>query len=843
MSRTNLRKEIIDFFILPNSNNDFSHPMKLSELKTGESGIIVKILGHGEFRHRITEMGFVRGKEVFVVRHAPLQDPIEYKIMDYNVSLRHTEAELIEVITTTERSFQYNNQSEYSIIDTQNLKRHTGERGKEIIVALVGNPNCGKTTLFNALSGSREKVGNYSGVTVDAKQTTLLYNEYTISIVDLPGTYSLSAFSPEELFVRNFIFDKLPDIVLNVVDAGNLERNLYLTTQLIDMDIKVILALNMYDEMINKGARLQHYQLASMLGIPMIPTVGNKSKGIELLLKKIVDVFEDRDPVVRHIHINYGAEIERSIEILEPLIRENSNIVTRRSPRYIAIRLLESDAYIRGILTKASNFDKIHSKTKELLKIIHLYYNEKPETVIADARYGFIAGALRETYKEAPVNSRQTTEVIDTFLTHRLFGFPIFFLFMFLMFYATFNLGEYPMSWIESGISELGTLFSKLLPYGMLRDLIIDGIINGTGSVLVFLPNILILFFFISLMEDTGYMARAAFIMDKVMHKIGLHGKSFIPLIMGFGCNVPAIIGSRIIENRRDRFLTILITPFMSCSARLPVYILIIGAFFPKYPAMMLMGIYLLGILLAIATALIFKNTLFKTVEAPFVMELPPYRLPSIRVVFLNMWDKSFEYLRKVGGTILIAVIIIWALGYFPKNNESEKQLKLSLHNIENSTLSDLEKTRVTDSLINSYKLEILSGSYLKKIGETIEPVMAPAGMDWKLGISVITGIAAKEVIISTMSVIYQLEQTSVHQKLLQENLAFIAQNDKTGKASLQAMAFLIFVLIYFPCIGVVFTVKNETRSWKYPIFLVIYTTILAWFLAVLFFQVGSLII
>ena len=814
--------------------------MKLSELKTGESAIIIKVRGYGEFRHRITEMGFVKGKEVSVVRRAPLRDPIEYRIMGYDVSLRHTEAELIEVVPLSEHT-EESSENLYEIIDKEIIKTGIINRQKHINVAFVGNPNAGKTTLFNALSGSREKVGNYSGVTVDLKRSTRLYNDYTFTFVDLPGTYSLSAYSQEELYVRNYIFNEVPDIVINVVDAGNLERNLYLTTQLIDMDIKVIMALNMYDEMIRNGARLNNQCLSKMLGIPMIPTIGSKGKGITTLLQKIIAVYEDQDPVVRHIHINYGQEVEKSLNLIDSPIRENQDIIANRSPRYLAIRLLESDRFVRGILSKASNFSTIHKTTKESIKRIEKHYSDKTESVIADARYGFISGALKETYKQNNRKRRQNTEAIDAFLTHKLFGFPVFFLFMFLMFFTTFNLGRFPMEWIESGVAFISSYFSETLPNGPFKDLLTEGIIGGMGSVLVFLPNILILFFFISLMEDTGYMARAAFIMDKVMHKIGLHGKSFIPLIMGFGCNVPAILSTRILENKNDRLLTMLINPFMSCSARLPVYILFISAFFPSYPTLILMGIYALGITIAIVTALIFKKTLFKQSEAPFVMELPPYRLPTIKVIFTNMWDKSVEYLRKVGGVILIAVIIIWSLGYFPINKELESKRDQEIATIQKNINNKAISEQKVDSIVSSYKSQHLNQSYLKSIGKTIEPILKPAGMDWQLGISIVTGIAAKEVIIGTLSVIYQANEEG--SGTLNEILSQKANQKSKGKTKLTALSFLVFVLIYFPCIGVVTAVKRETGTWKWPLFLVLYTSVLAWLASVIIFQVGSLII
>jgi len=814
--------------------------MKLSELKTGETAVIVKIRGYGEFRHRITEMGFVKSKEVYVVKHAPLRDPIEYRVMGYDVSLRHTEADLIEVAKIDEPGYQQK-AGQFEIIDREELKKGLVKKGKNIHVAFVGNPNAGKTTLFNALSGSHEKVGNYGGVTVDLKQTVSHFNDYTITFVDLPGTYSLSAYSQEEVFVRNYIFNKKPDIVVNVVDSGNFERNLYLTTQLIDMDIKVIMALNMYDEMIIKGAKLDRQNLSQMLGIPMIPTVGHKGKGITKLMQKIVDVYEDKDPIVRHIHIHYGAEVEKAIESIEPLINENRDIIAHRSPRYLAIRALESDALVRGILSKAENFEDIHKVTKENAKRIENLYTEKIETIIADARYGFISGALRETYKQTQQNRRQLTDSIDAVLTHRFFGFPIFFAFMFIMFYATFNLGEYPVGWIELAVSWINGIVSNILPDGSFKDLLTDGVISGVGSVLVFLPNILILFFFISFMEDTGYMARAAFIMDKIMHKMGLHGKSFISLLMGFGCNVPAILSTRMLENKNDRILTMLINPFMSCSARLPVYILIIGAFFPKYPALMLMGIYLFGILLAVVTAIIFKKTLFKQKEAPFVMELPPYRMPTARVVLRNMWNKSYEYIRKVGGTILVAVIIIWSLGYFPRNSELDIQKEQEIASVVLSSDNSADLTTVIDSISNEYKSKHFEQSYLRSIGTAIEPILRPAGIDWQLGISIVTGIAAKEVIISTLSVIYHVNDDNEENTSLKEILIAKSENGESGLTPLSALSFLVFVLIYFPCVGVVVAVKKETNGWKWPLFLVAYTTILAWVMAVIVYQVGSL--
>lgn len=816
--------------------------MKLSELKTGESAVILKIRGYGGFRHRITEMGFVKGKEVYVVKHAPLRDPIEYRIMGYDVSLRHTEADLIEV-EPVNTSNSNTDKGQYQIIDHDKQKIGLPDRGKNIQIVFVGNPNAGKTTLFNALSGSFEKVGNYGGVTIDLKQAVTQYQGYTMTFVDLPGTYSLSTYSQEELFVRNYIFGQKPDLVVNVVDAGNIERNLYLTTQLIDMDIKVIMALNMYDEMVNKGAKLDNLTLSQMLGIPMIPTVGHKGKGIKTLMQKIIDVYEDRDPVVRHININYGLELETAITNIEHLISSNIDVTTHRSARYLAIRMLESDTTAIDLLSGADNYQQIEQAAKLTVKKIESHYNETAETIIADSRYGFIAGALHETYTAPVTNKRHITQAIDTIVTHKILGFPIFFIFMFIMFYATFNLGEYPVGWIESGVDLLNKFVIGLMSEGSLRDLLTDGIISGLGSVLVFLPNILILFFFISFMEDTGYMARAAFIMDKLMHKMGLHGKSFISLLMGFGCNVPAILSTRMLENKNDRILTMLINPFMSCSARLPVYLLIIGVFFPSYPALALMAIYVFGILLAIVAALVFKKTLFRKQEAPFVMELPPYRLPTLKVLLRNMWTKSFEYLRKVGGIILIAVIIIWSLSYFPRNPELDRSMQYELEQIATLNKDSQQIINITDSIITLYKSMHFEQSYLRTIGTAIEPVLLPAGINWQLGMSIVTGIAAKEVIISTLSVIHNVNNDDEDSTSLKEILKAKSQESNSGLNKMSALSFLTFVLIYFPCIGVVVVVKKETNGWKWPLFLITYTTLLAWVLAVLVYQVGSLFV
>jgi ferrous iron transport protein B len=841
--------------------------MNLSELREGEKVFISKVKGRGAFRKRITEMGFVKGKEVEVIKNAPLRDPIEYRLMNYNISLRRSEARLVSVIRRQELIAEESSTAFNGVIDEEILKKKAVEKGKIIDVAFVGNPNSGKTTIFNYATKSREKVGNYSGVTVDSKTAVLKLDGYRINLVDLPGTYSITAYTPEELYVRKHILGSMPDVVINVVDASNLERNLYLTTQLIDMDIKVVIALNMYDEFRKKDDQFDHQLLGKMLGIPIIPTTGSRGRGIVDLFRKVIDVYEDRDPVVRHIHIHYGKPVERILKKIQDEIWKNSGLTDRVSSRFYAIKLLEKDQAVQMNLNRFANYEKINEIATREIENLEKDFQQDTESLITDMRYGFITGALKETYHENKLKPKfkTETEIIDTFTTHKIFGFPIFLLFLWVMFYTTFTAGEYPMQWIEAGIGLLSELFDQFMPDGMLKDLFVNGIISGVGSVLVFLPNILILFFFISFMEDTGYMARVAFIMDRIMHKIGLHGRSFIPLLMGFGCNVPAIMASRTVESRNDRILTILINPFMSCSARLPVYILIIGATFPNNPGTILFSIYALGIILAAIIAIIFKKLIFKSKEAPFVMELPPYRLPTLKAIVKNMWFKGSQYLKKMGGIILIAVIIIWAAGYFPANHEEmdridskyvEKEYELVMQLTTLNPEKDTLKTRLINEeiLLEKQRHKILKepyrleNSYIGMLGKWFEPVIRPLGFDWKMGVSLITGAAAKEIVVSTMGVLYQVgDEAEISQPLIEK---IQTQRHQVGPRKgelvftpVVAIAFLVFVLVYFPCIAVVAAVKKETGGWKWALFLAVYTTLLAYLLSFVTYQVGSLIV
>ena len=571
--------------------------MRLSELRTGDKGVIVKVMGRGAFRKRIIEMGFIRGKEVIVIQNAPLKDPIHYRVMGYDVSLRRSDAALIEVVSAADfekeqaTSVQDTNRSADSFIlppgnELQAIALH---KGKTINVALVGNPNCGKTSLFNFASGAHEHVGNYSGVTVDAKEGTFQQNGYTFRIVDLPGTYSLSAYTPEELYVRKHLNEEQPDVVINVIDASNLERNLYLTAQLIDMDVRMVIALNMYDELERHGNKFDHESLAKMIGAPIIPTVSKTGFGIEDLFNRVIKVYEEEDPVIRHIHINYGESLEKGISNVRKTLKNSVDIPKSLSKRYLSIKLLEGDREIETFIKTLPGAETIFQERDRNTALIEKLLQEDCETAFTNARYGFISGALRETYEQNTIKEATSTQIIDLFVTHKVLGFPIFILFMWIMFEATFRLGGYPMEWIEALVEVIGNFVRSHMSEGPLKDLLVDGIIGGVGGVIVFLPNILILYMFISFMEDSGYMARAAFIMDKIMHKMGLHGKSFIPLVMGFGCNVPAIMASRTIESRNSRMITMLVNPLMSCSARLPVYVLLTGAFFPKNASFVLL--------------------------------------------------------------------------------------------------------------------------------------------------------------------------------------------------------------------------------------------------------------
>ncbi|HEY3370699.1 MAG TPA: ferrous iron transport protein B [Prolixibacteraceae bacterium] len=821
---------------------------RLADLSTGSRGVIVHVLGQGAFRKRISEMGFVKGQMVRVIKNAPMKDPVEYEIMGYKVSLRRSEANLIEVVSPSKAKDMVSAKYE-GTIDELRMKYSGEKKGKVISVALVGNPNCGKTTLFNYASGSKERVGNYAGVTIDAKEARFKQGDYEFLISDLPGTYSITEYSPEELYVRNHIAEKRPDVVVNVVDASNLERNLFLTTQLIDMNIKVVIALNMYDELEQKAAKLDYTHLGEMMGIPMVPTVASKGKGLKELFDRIIMVYEERDPIVRHIHINYGPEIEKSIRTIQVELKKEEKVKQSYSTRFLSIKLLEEDKHTLNLLKGRLIFEAVKKASDHETGRLEQLFKDQSETLIADAKYGFIAGALKETYRNGHQARRDQSREIDKLLTHQVWGFPIFILFIWITFQATFTLGSYPMEWLNSGIGLLGGTLANYLPTGALKDLIIDGIIGGVGGVIVFLPNILILFFFISLMEDSGYMARTAFIMDKLMHKMGLHGKSFIPLIMGFGCNVPAVMATRTLDNRSDRLLTMLIIPFMSCSARLPVYVLLISAFFVSYQGAVLFLIYSIGILLAVVMGLFFKKTLFAKKEVPFVMELPPYRMPTLRNTLVHMWHKGSQYLNKMGTVILFASILIWAMGYYPRKVDYSKDYKTMLSQVQaDQTLSQDQKTAQTELIDLSKEDERQEKSYIGMTGHFIEPIIAPLGFDWRIGMSIITGMAAKEIVVSSMGVLYQASMNadennqSLKQKLQEQKFTYGPKIGQKVFSPLVAFGLMVFVLIYFPCVAVVAAIKKEA-NWGWAVFTMVYTTAIAWVAAFCIFQIGSMFV
>uniref|UniRef100_UPI004028D678 ferrous iron transport protein B n=1 Tax=Prevotella sp. TaxID=59823 RepID=UPI004028D678 len=859
--------------------------MKLSDLKTGERGVIVKVMGHGGFRKRIVEMGFIKGKVVDVLQNAPLHDPVKYKLMGYEVSLRHSEADMIEVISVEEaeriekenKQNKSNNPSDTydeaannaSVEDKSapnptpltdgQLRDAAMKKRRTINVALVGNPNCGKTSLFNFASGAHERVGNYSGVTVDAKVGHAEFEGYEFNIVDLPGTYSLSAYSPEELYVRKQIIENTPDVIINVIDTSNLERNLYLTTQLIDMHLRMVCALNMFDETEKRGDNVDYANLGELFGVARIPTTFTTGPGVELLFHIIINMYEgldfldangNLDPevaegikqwheqysksekeqpdhdedfasgvkpkhnVFRHIHINHGTYIEEGITAIQAELKKENDLRHKFSTRYLAIKLLERDSDTEQLIkSSTSHPDRILAVRDKATADVQTYTHEDSETAIMDAKYGFIHGALQEAGYQTgnKKDTYQVTHLIDNVITNKYVGFPIFILMIWVMFETTFSLGQYPMNWIEAGVEWIGSMISEHMTAGPLKDMLIDGVIGGVGSVIVFLPQILILYFFISFMEDSGYMARAAFIMDKLMHKMGLHGKSFIPLIMGFGCNVPAVMATRTIESRRSRLITMLILPLMSCSARFPIYIMIIGTMFAQqYRSAIMMSLYIVGIVMAVIMSRLFSKTLFKGEDTPFVMELPPYRFPTAKAIGRHTWQKGKEYLKKMGGIILVASLIVWALGYFPHD----------------------------ESLSREQQQE---QSYIGRIGHAIEPVFRPQGFDWKLDVGLISGVGAKEIVASTMGILYHSDEAA--EEGSEESYSHLQkQMVADGITPLASYCFLLFVLLYFPCIATIAAIKGETGSWKWATFAACYTTVLAWIVSAIVYQIGSLL-
>lgn len=791
--------------MMQNRDNDNKNITRLlDDEPVGRTVQVVRVMGDGAFRQRLLEMGFVRSAKVTVLKNAPLQDPVEYMIMGTHISLRHSEAAKVEV-TDSDAEFCDMEDAYNGIVETE-VPGVDPLADNVLRVVLIGNPNCGKTSLFNCVTGAKEKVGNYGGVTVDSKEGWFTISGRRVQLVDLPGTYSLTEYSPEEMYVRTYIRDNHPDAILNIVDAGNLERNLYLTTQLMDMNIPMVVALNMWDELEKSGDKLDIEMMSRLLGARMVPLTAYNGNGVKEVLQATMDTIDESEQETLHHNVNYGALIEDSLKEL--------GAMCPNLDRYTVLKVIENDQHAIKLLESQENADSVKKMASELRQRIERDFNDDIVSVITDLKYGFVRGALAETLTPNPERATGETKPgysMDRLLTNRWLALPILLLLMWLMFEATFTLGAYPQEWIESGIEWIGQWIGKIMPDGILRDLIVDGIIGGVGGVLVFLPQILILFFFISLLEDSGYMARAAFIVDRVMHRVGLHGKSFIPYLIGFGCGVPAIMATRTLENRRDRLVTILTVPFMSCSARLPAYLLLVAAFFTAKQGLILMSIYLIGIFVAAITAIIMSKTFLKHDKTQFVMELPPYRKPTARNATIHMWNKGKQYLQKMATIILAASIIVWALGYFPRHEGQTPQ-------------------------------EQIENSYMGMMGKAIEPVVAPLGFNWQMGVSVLTGAAAKEIVVSTMGVLYtgETDVTEESTSLKEKLQSATKPNGEHVFDPVVAYSFMLFILLYFPCIAALAAIKREAGT-KWMLFEIFYTTGVAWLVSFIFYQVARM--
>lgn len=722
---------------------------------------------------------------------------------------------------------------------------------KRFTIALAGNPNSGKTTIFNNLTGSHQKVGNWPGVTVEKKEGLIQRRGYEILVVDLPGTYSLTAFSIEEVVARDFILEGKPDVVISIIDASNLERSFYLATQIRELDCKVIFALNMADLARANGITIDAEKLSRLLDVKVAFTVGNKNEGVEELLDMAIDVAESGKAAHPERRVRYNREIEDEISRIKDAI-ENCGKPFYNS-RWLAIKLLENDRIVRDRITEAMGIEK----GPEILALVderrvHLsdIFDDDPEIIMTDERYGFIAGLVKEVVTLDRKSRTDISRNIDMVLTNRYLGFPVFLFFIWLMFQATFTLGAYPMEWIEKGFGIIAAWGGACLPDGLLKSLIIDGALAGIGSVAVFLPNILILFFCIALFEDTGYMARTAFLMDRIMHMIGLHGKSFIPMLMGFGCNVPAIMATRTLESRKDRILTIMITPFMSCSARLPVYLILAGTFFPRHAGTVIFFLYLIGILTAVVTGRLLRSTVLKGDDAPFVMELPPYRKPMLKSLLIHMWDRAKMFIKKMGTYIFFGSIIVWALSSFPMHISYSVDYDAKIHAITTkfSELSasatdrekikqlEAEKETAISELMAAKRKEKATKTYMGKIGQTISPLFEPLGIDWRGSVALLAGVVAKEIVVSTMGVLYSGYANDDGRGNLGAALR------SSGMTPLAALSMMVFVLLYLPCIATLTTIKQETSSWRWAAFNLTYTTVVAWVASWAVFNMGKII-
>jgi len=710
---------------------------------------------------------------------------------------------------------------------------------KTIVVALAGNPNSGKTTIFNNLTGANQHVGNYPGVTVEKKEGFFTFEGHRIKIIDLPGAYSLSAHSEDEVIARNFIIENRPDVVVDVVDASNIERNLYLTTQLVELGLPVVVALNMSDVAHKQGIVIDEKHLAHLLDLTVVPTVGNKRRGIDVLLRAIIDMIDSGDQ--RAALVNYGREIEKELAKITTAVELSEIPINGKQPRWVALKLLENDAVIVGLFKDRQAGDHVLGVVDTSRKRIETLFGDTAAAIVSDCRYGFISGACSEAVTLTSQNRHEISDQIDRVLIHPILGLPIFAFVMWLMFNLTFTLGRRPMDWIEAGVDMLSNSLTMALPPGLLTSLLIDGIIAGVGSVIVFVPNIMLLFLAIAVLEDTGYMARAAFVMDRVMHKIGLHGKSFIPMLIGFGCTVPAYMASRVIDDKTDRLITMHVTTFMSCGARLPVYVLIGGAFWPAHAGNVVFSIYVLGVLIAVGMVKLLRRTRFRGMSAPFIMELPPYRVPTLRSLAIHMWERSWMYLRKAGTIILGASIIIWFLMTFPVKHEFSQNYETMIQTAQTAgqqgTISVSEMEMEVAQYRAAMVAERIEYSFAGRSGKFIEPILKPLGFDWRLGLALISGLAAKEIVVSTMGTIYGVIDSGKTSASLRQTLASDPKYTR-----LTAYAFLVFVLLYVPCMASMAVFLRETGSVKELLFQFSYTLGMAWGMALIIYQGGRLL-
>lgn len=824
--------------------------MKLTELEIEEGFVVDKVATEGEIRQRIIEMGFTPGAKGWIVRKAPLGDPIEVHIMDYEISLRNSEAKGIEVSKSEveikkDRILKSSDTKKEKLELDSNLIENREDIYKKIKVpsnntklkvAIAGNPNCGKTTIFNALTGANYKVANYPGVTVERREKDIVYNGYTYDLIDLPGVYSLSAYSQDEVVACDVLLNEKPDFIIDVIDATNLERNLYLTLQLIELGIPIVCVLNMYEFAEKNGVKINEKILTDILRLPFIKVYGNKYESVLLILDKIEDMYKSGNKLNKDAAMRYGETVEKSIKTITDNMQGDLSDLHKR---WLAIKTFEKDERaIHSIRRECSNGGEvIETVNKEIIKL-ESSENAKSDSIMADKRYSYIRGALQEAVKKDNIRAFNFTEAADVVFLNKWLGIPIFLVVLWLIFKVTFTLGAYPQEWIDMGISALSDFVGGLLEGSpLIQSLVVDGIIGGVGAVLSFFPLVLILFVGISFLEDCGYMARAAFLMDKVMHRLGLHGQSFIPLFLGFGCSIPATMAARTLRNKKDRIVTVLITTFMSCGARVPVYLMFTAAFFsPKIAPTIMFSIYIIGVITAFIIAFILRKALFKGEETPFVMELPPYRAPRAKAVLRHMFDRGWMYIKKAGTYVFAASVIIWALMTFPQYEPNEQE-EVSLREQAIAIASEQELDIEDEEIINTEYDKVLSSeglrrSYAGQIGRFIEPIIKPLGFDWRIGIALVAGGAAKEVLVSTIAQIVRVDEED------EASLTELLQNDPVFNP-IVAYSLLLFVLLYFPCFAAIGVMGAEIGN-KWIPFIVVYTLAVAWIVSFVFYQIAG---